>query len=116
MNILGLISQLIGIKTLRLTNVATTVAKSQSSWSLEQELKALRGSIPPEIGSVSKLTHLNLSQNYLSGELPLSLTNLTQLVKLDISFNQMSGSIPSTIGLLTSLTRLHLQSNQIVEY
>ena len=39
----------------------------------------LHGSIPPEIGSVSKLTHLNLSRNYLEGELPLSLTKLTQL-------------------------------------
>ncbi|KAM3731738.1 hypothetical protein ACB098_11G004800 [Castanea mollissima] len=95
------------------------------------------GSIPPEIGSVSKLTYLNLSGNSLSGELPLSLTKLTQLEKLDISFNQMSGpiplqlgnlsslvelylggncfsgTIPSTLGLLTCLTHLDLHSNQI---
>ena len=42
-------------------------------------------SIPLEIGSVSKLTYLNLSGNSLSGELPLSLAKLTQLEKLDIS-------------------------------
>ena len=42
-------------------------------------------SIPPMIGSVSKLTYLNLSWNSLSGELPLSLAKLTQLEKLDIS-------------------------------
>ena len=54
----------------------------------------LEGTIPPEIGSVSKLTHLNLSRNFLSGELPRSLTKLTQLEKLDISFNRMSGPIP----------------------
>ncbi|KAM4080299.1 hypothetical protein ACJW30_11G004400 [Castanea mollissima] len=99
--------------------------------------KGLDGSIPPEIGSVSKLTYLNLSWNSLSGELPLSLTKLTQLEKLDISFNQMSGpiplllgnlsslvelylggncfsgTIPSTLGLLTCLTHLDLHSNQI---
>nr|XP_023888304.1 probable leucine-rich repeat receptor-like protein kinase At1g35710 [Quercus suber] len=97
----------------------------------------LYGSIPPEIGSVSKLTYLNLSWNSLSGELPLSLAKLTQLEKLDISFNQMSGpiplqlgnlsslvelylggnyfsgTIPSTLGLLTRLTHLDLHSNQI---
>ncbi|XP_050269858.1 MDIS1-interacting receptor like kinase 2-like isoform X1 [Quercus robur] len=97
----------------------------------------LIGSIPPEIGSVSKLTHLNLSGNSLSGKLPLSLAKLTQLEKLDISFNHMSGpiplqlgnlrslvelylggnyfngKIPSTLGLLTSLTHLDLYSNQI---
>ncbi|KAK4602215.1 hypothetical protein RGQ29_011315 [Quercus rubra] len=99
--------------------------------------RGLYGSIPPEIGSVSKLTHLDLSGNSLSGELPLSLAKLTQLVKLDISFNHMSGpiplqlgnlrslvelylgenffdgTIPSTLGLLTSLTHLDLHSNQI---
>ena len=70
----------------------------------------LYGRIPPEIGS-SKLTHLNLSQNFLSGELPLSLAKLTQLEKLDISFNQMSGPIPLELGNLRSLVELHLGGN-----
>uniref|UniRef100_A0A7N2LJ07 non-specific serine/threonine protein kinase n=1 Tax=Quercus lobata TaxID=97700 RepID=A0A7N2LJ07_QUELO len=97
----------------------------------------LSESFPPEIGSVSKLTYLNLSWNSFSGELPLSLAKLTQLETLDISFNQMSGpiplqfgnlsslvelylggnyfsgTIPSTLGLLTCLTHLDLHSNQI---
>ncbi|KAM4080305.1 hypothetical protein ACJW30_11G004700 [Castanea mollissima] len=71
----------------------------------------LYGSIPPEIGSVSKLTYLNLSGNSLSGELPLSLTKLTQLEKLDISFNQMSGPIPLQLGNLSSLVELNLGGN-----
>ena len=48
-------------------------------------------SIPPEIGSVSKLTHLNLSGNFLLGELPLSLAKLTQLEKLDRSEERRVG-------------------------
>nr|XP_023914703.1 MDIS1-interacting receptor like kinase 2-like [Quercus suber] len=68
-------------------------------------------SIPPEIGSVSKLTHLNLSGNYLLGELPLSLAKLTLLEKLDISFNQMSGPIPLQLGNLSSLVELYLGGN-----
>ncbi|KAM4080308.1 hypothetical protein ACJW30_11G005000 [Castanea mollissima] len=73
--------------------------------------KGLYGSIPPEIGSVSKLTYLNLSWNSLSGELPLSLTKLTQLEKLDISFNHMSGPIPLQLGNLSSLVELYLGKN-----
>ncbi|KAK7850691.1 mdis1-interacting receptor like kinase 2 [Quercus suber] len=71
----------------------------------------LYGSIPPEIGSISKLTYLNLSWNTLSGELPLSLAKLTQLEKFDISFNQMSGPIPLQLGNLSSLVELYLGRN-----
>jgi Leucine-rich repeat (LRR) protein len=50
----------------------------------------LRGSIPMEIGILSKLTYLDLSSNNLTGALPLSLTNLTQLVVFNISDNQIT--------------------------
>jgi Leucine-rich repeat (LRR) protein len=39
----------------------------------------LEGSIPQEIGTLSKLTYLDLSLNNLTGELSPSITNLTQL-------------------------------------
>ena len=35
----------------------------------------LRGSIPNEIGTLSKLTYHDLSNNYLEGELPITLAN-----------------------------------------
>ncbi|XP_059638702.1 probable leucine-rich repeat receptor-like protein kinase At1g35710 [Cornus florida] len=57
----------------------------------------LNGSIPREIGRLSKLKYLLLPANRLTGTLPLSLANLTQIVELDISGNSISGSIPSTI-------------------
>ncbi|KAI8015558.1 Receptor-like protein 35 [Camellia lanceoleosa] len=72
------------------------------------------GSIPEEIGSLSKLTRLDLSTNYhLEGLLPLTLGNLTQLVQLHISNTNISGPIPSSIGQLTNLTSLYLYSNQL---
>ena len=66
----------------------------------------LRGSIPPEIGTLSKVTHLNLSSNNLTGELPLSLTNLIQLVTLDLSYNSIFGLIHKRMGSLKNLLEL----------
>ncbi|KAM3713798.1 hypothetical protein ACJW31_01G283500 [Castanea mollissima] len=97
----------------------------------------LRGSIPQQIGTLAKLTSLDLSSNNLTGHFPLFLTNLTQLEYfyiyenlisgpipeelgnsknlqfLVLSYNKLTGSIPSALGLLTNLTYLSLSSNNI---
>lgn len=71
----------------------------------------LSGSIPQEIGRLSKLTHLDLSSNGLTVELPPSLVNLSQLVVLDLSGNQIGGPIPQQLGSLKSLVELDLSWN-----
>ncbi|THG04905.1 hypothetical protein TEA_010146 [Camellia sinensis var. sinensis] len=74
----------------------------------------LTGSIHAEIGTLSKLTLLDLSNNKnLEGLLPLTLGNLTQLVKLRIYYTNITGPIPSCIGQLTNLTYLYLFSNRL---
>ena len=73
----------------------------------------LQGSIPPEIGTLSKLTFLSLSMNNLTGNLPLSLANLTQLETFDISSNLISGSIPKELGNLKNLRYLYLSNNTL---
>ncbi|GMN28407.1 hypothetical protein TIFTF001_002036 [Ficus carica] len=70
---------------------------------LELRGLGLSGSIPQEIGRLSKLRHLDLSSNGLTGELPPSLVNLSQLVVLDLSGNQIGGPIPQELGSLKSL-------------
>ncbi|KAK3036660.1 hypothetical protein RJ639_030229 [Escallonia herrerae] len=71
----------------------------------------IRGSIPNQIGMLSKLERLYLPSNSLSGNLPLSLANLTQLTRLDLRENHISGSVPIEIGYLKHLTSLDLSFN-----
>ncbi|GMN40982.1 hypothetical protein TIFTF001_010196 [Ficus carica] len=58
---------------------------------LDLKFNNLTGTIPTNIGLVSKLQFLDLSSNSLNGPLPLSLANLTQVYELDVSRNQISG-------------------------
>ncbi|CAJ2668958.1 MDIS1-interacting receptor like kinase 2-like [Trifolium pratense] len=71
----------------------------------------LQGTIPTEIGLLSKLTHLDMSDNFLQGEMPLSLCNLRQLRYLDISYNKLDGSIPNEVCYIKNLTTLNLSNN-----
>ncbi|XP_059430427.1 probable leucine-rich repeat receptor-like protein kinase At1g35710 [Corylus avellana] len=80
---------------------------------LDLHRTGLQGSIPVEIGKLSKLTYLDLSYNSLTGAMPLSLTNLTQLVVFNVSSNQITGPIPASLSLLIHLTHVVLYENQI---
>ena len=73
----------------------------------------LRGSIPPSIGNLTKLTTLNLWFNSLNNSIPTSIGNLKSLTTLDLSVNQLTGAIPSSIGNLTNLTLLDLSQNKL---
>ncbi|XP_061376421.1 MDIS1-interacting receptor like kinase 2-like [Gastrolobium bilobum] len=73
----------------------------------------IRGTIPPEIGSLCKLTYLDLSNNQLIGEIPPSLGNLRQLHTLILARNDINGSIPHELGFLKNLVTLDLSNNMI---
>ncbi|CAL5334540.1 unnamed protein product [Camellia sinensis] len=72
----------------------------------------LAGSIPEEIGTLSKLTNLYLSRNNLEGLIPSFIGQLTNLMCLNLLSNRLNGLIPSFIGQLTNLTNLDLSSNR----
>ncbi|KAK1381306.1 Protein kinase domain-containing protein [Heracleum sosnowskyi] len=76
----------------------------------------LNGSIPYQIGMLSKLNYLSLRGNDLSGTLPSSLGNLTYLKRLDVSSNHLTGFIPSELGNLTYLKRLDVSSNHLTGF
>ena len=73
----------------------------------------LTGSIPSEIGNLTRLTYLYLSNNNLTGPIPSEIVNLTNLTYLDLSYNQHTDSIPPEISNLTNLTKLILENNQL---
>lgn len=54
---------------------------------------------------------LDPDQNNLNGSLPAEIGNLTQLDWLSVSNNQLSGALPATIGNLTSLSHVYLDHN-----
>ncbi len=73
----------------------------------------LNGTIPAELGSLSALTELDLSDNQLTGGIPTQLGSLTELTKLILDTNQLSGSIPGELGSLTKLVLLALSFNNL---
>jgi len=81
---------------------------------LELNSNNLSGTIPPELGNLTSLTLLNLSNNDFSGSsIPPELGNLTNLTNLSLTQSQLSGTIPPELGLLSNLTGFNLSSNEL---
>lgn len=80
---------------------------------LKLDNNAIGGSIPPQIGDLGALTFLDLSNNEISGNLPETLGNLKALLELRFNKNQISGIIPPALGDLTALTHINLANNQL---
>ena len=73
----------------------------------------LRGPIPPELGSLTGLTSLNLRANALDGPIPPDLGNLPDLEELWLDGNALEGPIPPELGSLAGLRELSLGGNTL---
>jgi hypothetical protein len=71
----------------------------------------LRGTIPTEIGQLTKLKGLDLANCSFLGTVPSEIFQLTSLVKLHLTNNMLSGSLPTTIGNLRKLKELMISRN-----
>ena len=71
------------------------------------------GRIPPELGDLTALEHLQFFNNNLAGSIPPELGRLTRLRSLDFSSNDLSGPIPPELGNLGNLERLSLRRNDL---
>ncbi len=77
----------------------------------------LRGSLPPELGQLSRLTFLRINglpdqpRLDLSGGIPPELGNLRNLTQLWIVRTTLSGAVPPELAGLRNLDRLYLHDN-----
>ena len=100
------------------TNAADRVVRLDLSARWDSETResvphGLKGEIPPELGGLARLQHLDLYGNSLSGAIPAELGDLASLQDLDLQRNRLSGSIPPELGNLASLRWLDLARNDL---
>ena len=82
-------------------------ARALGRWGL------LTGSIPAELGNLTKLEVLVLPDNQLTGIIPAELGNLLNLEELNLSDNKLTGSIPTELGKLPMLRIVNLRNNEL---
>jgi len=73
----------------------------------------LTGTLPPELGDLSRLQVIEMWANRLGGPIPAELGNLSELISLDLSSNQFTDPIPVQLGSLAKPRNLSLAHNQI---
>lgn len=74
----------------------------------------LHGSLPNELGNLTKLTFLRIAQNNgLVGTLPHTLSKLSRLDALDISASAITGTIPPSFIGMQDLLSLMLYENHL---
>ncbi|XP_052188919.1 MDIS1-interacting receptor like kinase 2-like isoform X1 [Diospyros lotus] len=71
------------------------------------------GSIPAQIGNLSKLYYIDFSSNHFIGKVPSELGSLRNLQCLYLHKNNFSGSIPQELGMLTLIWDLQLSKNNL---
>ncbi|KAE8661628.1 putative amine oxidase [Hibiscus syriacus] len=72
------------------------------------------GEIPPQVGMLTHLQHLDLSFNHLSGTPLTALFDLPNLSYLNLASNKLSGSLPEKITCGSKLGFVDISSNKLV--
>ena len=65
------------------------------------------------IGSLSKMQVIDLSNNNLNGSIPSSIDSMQSLVRLVLQSDNLVGTIPESIGSFLNLTKINLSKNYL---
>ncbi|KAI8925919.1 hypothetical protein BC831DRAFT_435658 [Entophlyctis helioformis] len=65
----------------------------------------------PDLGNLTYLEKIDLSNNAIEGPLPELFDKLTSFTSLNVSNNKLTGPIPKTLTQLASLTKLDISGN-----
>ncbi|KAJ8546552.1 hypothetical protein K7X08_032626 [Anisodus acutangulus] len=74
---------------------------------------SLEGTLAPELGNLTHLRSIVLSENKFFGAIPKEFGQLRRLEVLDLTDNSLSGRIPAEIGELHSLRSLLISNNNL---
>lgn len=74
---------------------------------------SLKGTLAPELGNLTHLRSIVLSENNFFGAIPKEYGRLRRLEVLDVTDNNLSGRIPAEIGDLHSLRSLLIRNNNL---
>ena len=69
------------------------------------------GTIPTDIGTLTELQELSISNQRFSGTIPTEIGQLSKLKALDLSHMQLSGTIPTEFESLSHLERFSVHGN-----
>lgn len=74
----------------------------------------LVGTLPPELGLLSKLDVINLHNNTISGLVPSELGLLKDVTLLQLFENSLTSSLPTELGNLSQIRQLNFARNQLI--
>ncbi|GAX21897.1 hypothetical protein FisN_30Hh099 [Fistulifera solaris] len=86
---------------------------TQTPVALDLEYNKLKGTIPTELGLLTKLVFLDFEFNEINGTIPTELCQLTDLEHLSLRGNYLTGSLPSCMGQWSKLAYLDVEVNQL---